>query len=626
MDQLLTLLREGNAPAAHPLPTTGSSPGARPTEPAGTVWPDPAPAEQDGEQPHRGDPRDTAGTPTPTPAPEAPRPGSRRSRRPLLLTAALTAVLAAVVTTTVVLTRGGGPAPSSAATPADLTDGWKPWTAQAKAPEGARRTPGRDSSFQRCTSVGPSLVCAGAQIMATRFDLAGGHNTWSRFVDPTAPDGSSFDEGAIIGTDRGRVCAYQADERQMAGGAGPLFTYTVAALAADTGKVLWRTRTALGQTASVPDGEQGGTTAVPEGVITLYGDQGEQYALLDADTGEVRWKRPRPQVADDCRLRTATERAYLICTTGRWHKGTARTSVSQLSAATGKPSWTVEAKGALDVLGQDGDHLVLADEVSPGGGLTLVDVSSRALTAVRVFRKHADASGVYLVRGTVYFTRDSGGVSAVSPRTGRTLWDGGRRHPLRPRRQRPRRQHLGRPPHSGRRRPVHPVRRAVGLHGRRTRPVNPGPPDQAESARPLDRRRDRTSAMSWVANVMISAADADRANVEALSAWLSAEAPHRGRPDASGVGDLNLLTDQDPGWGGWKWPECQVWAGALNHCDLDALRKRVAETPWREPNVVQLLVMDQEESFFRLWMIRGGELRQYAPLTPSEEDAGFYLT
>jgi outer membrane protein assembly factor BamB len=260
--------------------------------------------------------------------------------------------------------------------------------------------------------------------MATRFDLAGGHNTWSRFVDPTAPDGSSFDEGAIIGTDRGRVYAYQADERQMAGGAGPLFTYTVAALAADTGKVLWRTRTALGQTASVPDGEQGGATAVPEGVITLYGDQGEQYALLDADTGEVRWKRPRPQVADDCRLRTATERAYLICTTGRWHKGTARTSVSQLSTATGKPSWTVEAKGALDVLGQDGDHLVLADAVSPGGGLTLVDVSSRALTAVRVSRKQSDASGVYLVRGTVYFTRDSGGVSAVSPRTGRTLWDG----------------------------------------------------------------------------------------------------------------------------------------------------------------------------------------------------------
>lgn len=64
-----------------------------------------------------------------------------------------------------------------------------------------------------------------------------GGNTWSRFVDPTAPDGLSAAEGAIIGTGHGRVHAYQADERRPAGGTGPLFTYTVAALAADTGKV-----------------------------------------------------------------------------------------------------------------------------------------------------------------------------------------------------------------------------------------------------------------------------------------------------------------------------------------------------------------------------------------------------
>lgn len=125
---------------------------------------------------------------------------------------------------------------------------------------------------------------------------------------------------------------------------------------------------------------------------------------------------------------------------------------------------------------------------------------------------------------------------------------------------------------------------------------------------------------------MISADSADTAYVEALSDWLRHEAPLRGQPDDSGVGHLRLPTDQDPGWGGWKWPECRVWAGALNHCDLEALRKRVAETPWREPNIVQLFVMDQEESFFRLWMIRGGELRQFAPLEPSEEDAGFYLS
>ncbi|WP_234317188.1 hypothetical protein [Streptomyces sp. NRRL WC-3744] len=63
----------------------------------------------------------------------------------------------------------------------------------------------------------------------------------------------------------------------------------------------------------------------------------------------------------------------------------------------------------------------------------------------------------------------------------------------------------------------------------------------------------------------------------------------------------------------------------MNHADLNALKRRVFETPWHDPNRVQLLVMDQEEAFFRMWMIRGNELRQFAPLQPNEEDEGFYL-
>ncbi|MFG2525700.1 squamosa promoter-binding protein 15 [Streptomyces sp. NPDC048527] len=130
--------------------------------------------------------------------------------------------------------------------------------------------------------------------------------------------------------------------------------------------------------------------------------------------------------------------------------------------------------------------------------------------------------------------------------------------------------------------------------------------------------------MSWVANVMISADQADAANVEALSHWLRDEAPRREQPEVVGVASLRLTTGPDALWGGAKRPECAVWAGALNHADLVALRSRVEAAPWQEPNAVQLLVMDQEESFFRLWMIREGSLAQYAPLAPSEEDVDFY--
>jgi hypothetical protein len=132
--------------------------------------------------------------------------------------------------------------------------------------------------------------------------------------------------------------------------------------------------------------------------------------------------------------------------------------------------------------------------------------------------------------------------------------------------------------------------------------------------------------MSWVANVMISVDAADSASVEALSEWLRTDAPRRAQPEVHGVGFLKQLTSPETNqWGGWKHPECEVWAGALNHADLDALKQRVFEMPWREPNLVQLLVMDQEEGFFRMWMIRGSELRQFAPLQPNEEDEGFYL-
>ena len=89
---------------------------------------------------------------------------------------------------------------------------------------------------------------------------------------------------------------------------------------------------------------------------------------------------------------------------------------------------------------------------------------------------------------------------------------------------------------------------------------------------------------------------------------------------------MKVLTSPETNqWGGWKHPECEVWAGALNHADLDAFKQRVFETPWREPNLVQLLMMDQQEGYFRMWMIRDNELRQFAPLQPNEEDAGFYL-
>jgi outer membrane protein assembly factor BamB len=330
--------------------------------------------------------------------------------------------LAAIVTTTVTLIRDNDRPPSSTARAADLPEGWKPWVATVKTPDKDNGVlGGTDTPLKGCSVVDASLVCAGSDLMATRFGLADGRNTWSRAVDAT-PDGAFGDEGALIGTGDGRVFTYGADDAEGTSGVGS--SYAVHALAADTGKELWRTPTGSGETASVPDSTQGAATAVPEGVVTFYGSQGDQYALLDADTGKVRWRQPRPDTRGDCALDSAAGRAYLICATVTNDGETAESTVSEIDPATGRARWTVEAEGDLDLLGRQEGRLVFADGRSTATrDLTLIDVSSHELTVRRLAKPRPEESRAYLVRGTVYFTRSSGGVRAVSPSTGRTLWE-----------------------------------------------------------------------------------------------------------------------------------------------------------------------------------------------------------
>ena len=128
--------------------------------------------------------------------------------------------------------------------------------------------------------------------------------------------------------------------------------------------------------------------------------------------------------------------------------------------------------------------------------------------------------------------------------------------------------------------------------------------------------------MSWVSNVLVSVDRDDRPTVEMFNTWLLTEAPRRDRVPGLGVGFLKELTsDRDNAWGGPKHPECDVWGGALNHAELDAVVAKFGALPWRAPGAAQLLVMDQEQSYFRLWMLRNGAAQQYAPGPPDDDSA-----
>jgi hypothetical protein len=125
--------------------------------------------------------------------------------------------------------------------------------------------------------------------------------------------------------------------------------------------------------------------------------------------------------------------------------------------------------------------------------------------------------------------------------------------------------------------------------------------------------------VSRVANLMVAFGPEDYRNVEAFSEWLRTH----GGP-GKGCGYLAEITGGDSRWGGWKSPECDVWAGALNHADLDAVLQQVRRIAWERPNELQVFLKDQEQGFFRIWMVRDGALRQFAPGGPDEDDPGFY--
>jgi hypothetical protein len=128
--------------------------------------------------------------------------------------------------------------------------------------------------------------------------------------------------------------------------------------------------------------------------------------------------------------------------------------------------------------------------------------------------------------------------------------------------------------------------------------------------------------MSWVCNVLVSVDIQDRAALDEFNDWLAGQAPRSEGLAGSGVGQLgDLVGDSAPAWKGPKYPECRLWGGALNHADVDAVVARFGALRWRVPGAAQLFTMDQEQTYFRLWMIRDGRVQQYAPEPPIDDTA-----
>jgi hypothetical protein len=88
-----------------------------------------------------------------------------------------------------------------------------------------------------------------------------------------------------------------------------------------------------------------------------------------------------------------------------------------------------------------------------------------------------------------------------------------------------------------------------------------------------------------------------------------------------GENDLKDVTPAPAGlWGGHKAGNVDVWGGVLNIPDGQPIRSHVAQMPWLEPGCVQLLMRDESDAYFHLWMIQEQQMIRF---TPEEDTEGF---
>lgn len=106
-----------------------------------------------------------------------------------------------------------------------------------------------------------------------------------------------------------------------------------------------------------------------------------------------------------------------------------------------------------------------------------------------------------------------------------------------------------------------------------------------------------------------------------LSAWLADGAPRSDDRTGDRAGHLLPMADSvaADAWGGHKAPAEGLWGGVANHLDLAAFTAHVAAMAWIEPRNLQILLKDEADPWFRLYMLRGGQLSQHAP-TPDPDE------
>lgn len=108
--------------------------------------------------------------------------------------------------------------------------------------------------------------------------------------------------------------------------------------------------------------------------------------------------------------------------------------------------------------------------------------------------------------------------------------------------------------------------------------------------------------MSRVTNVILTAhvglQDGSDPEIDSVNKFLR-------ESDGGGYGEF---VDASENAGGTKHMECRVYLSAFNHADTETILKAIDQAPWRDKEMVQVFVKEQEEELFRLRFSGGSKI------------------
>ncbi|MGW0330543.1 serine/threonine-protein kinase [Streptomyces sp. NPDC003011] len=335
--------------------------------------------------------------------------GPRGRIRPLW--AATGTVGALVLGLTAYLLIGPGTAEGGAGA---LPDGWRPWqtTTHETAAHGATTSlkgSGQTDTGPDCQAYEGAVYCGGEAVVPVRLNGLTGETVWRAAIAPSGATSQSYST-ALLGVRGGTMVVQQV----LAGDTVESDEVTVVALDTESGARLW--------TRPVPDTT--GDTFFWGDLVVIPNADGRSVTARSARTGAGRWTAALP-AGHYCGFVEAGGTLYAQCVP---EEEDPKDSVVLAFDAADGSTRRLTAPYDSGLAGTfDGRLLFLVwggeDENAPDAPyvrIALVDPGTGARSTTELTREYAGQ--VTLADGTLWFASSSGEVTAVSPRTGKPLW------------------------------------------------------------------------------------------------------------------------------------------------------------------------------------------------------------